>query len=219
MYKLLIFDLDGTLLDTIHDLANSVNFALEHFNFPTHNTDEYRFFIGNGVNILLERALPAHKRSADDIAMLKVEFIRHYNAHSDDFTQAYHGINSLLNKLYDANYKLAIASNKFHAATIDLATRFFPEIVFSDVFGQREGHAPKPNPAILNEIITNAGVEKSEVLYIGDSGVDVATAYNAGVDFVGVLWGFRPQKELEEVGAKHFVTNTDELYQFIIKKL
>lgn len=218
MYKLLIFDLDGTLLDTIHDLANSVNFALEHFNFPTHKTDDYRFFIGNGVNKLLERALPVDNRTADDIAMLKMEFIRHYNAHSDDFTQPYPGINTVLTKLYESDFKLAIASNKFHAATVDLAARFFPEIVFSDVFGQRDGHAPKPNPAILNEIIANANVDKTEVLYVGDSGVDVATAYNAGVDFVGVLWGFRPQKELEEVGARHFVSNTDELYQLIVTK-
>lgn len=216
MYKLIIFDLDGTLLDTIEDLAASVNYALEQFNFPTHKTEDYRFFIGNGVNKLLERALPESKRSADFISMLKAEFIKHYYNHSDAFTKPYPGIADLLVKLQQCGFKLAVASNKIHPATVDLTGRFFADIRFSDVFGQRDGFPVKPNPLILNEIIANAGVDKSEVLYVGDSGVDVATAYNAGVDFVGVLWGFRPQKELEEVGARTFVDNTEELYKLIV---
>jgi phosphoglycolate phosphatase len=216
MYKLIIFDLDGTLLDTIEDLAASVNYALEQFNFPTHKTEDYRFFIGNGVDKLLERALPEPKRSADFISMLKAEFIKHYYNHSDAFTKPYPGIASLLVKLQDCSFKLAIASNKIHPATVDLTSRFFPDIRFSDVFGQRYGFPVKPNPLILNEIIANAAVDKSEVLYVGDSGVDVATAYNAGVDFVGVLWGFRPQKELEEVGARTFVADTEGLYKLIV---
>jgi phosphoglycolate phosphatase len=215
MYKLIIFDLDGTLLDTIEDLANSVNYALEKFNFPIHKTDDYRFFIGNGVNKLLERALPESNCNADYISMLKVEFIKHYYSHSDAFTKPYPGIAELLIKLQKDGYKLAVASNKIHPATVELTARFFAEIHFSDVFGQRDGFPVKPNPTILNEIIANAGVDKSQVLYVGDSGVDVATAYNAGVSFVGVLWGFRPQKELEEVGAKIFVKDAEELRHLI----
>jgi len=215
MYKLIIFDLDGTLLDTIEDLANSVNYALEQFCFPTHKSEDYLFFIGNGVNKLIERSLPESKRNADIISMLKVEFTKHYYSHSDAFTKPYAGISDLLIKLQEGGFKLAVASNKIHPATVELTARFFEDIRFTDVFGQREGFPVKPNPSILNEIIANAGVEKSQVLYVGDSGVDVATAFNAGVNFVGVLWGFRPQEELEEVGANVFVNDAEELRHLI----
>lgn len=215
MTKLVIFDLDGTLLDTIEDLANSVNYALEQYNFPTHPVETYRFFIGNGVNKLLERALPEDKRNADFVSMLKVYFIRHYFAHSEELTKPYPGISELLTRLYSEGYQLGVASNKVHEATVELVKRFFPEINFTLVLGQREGFPVKPNPGILEEIVATAGVAKNEVLYVGDSGVDVATAHNAGVPFTGVLWGFRPRKELEEVGATQFAETTEELYEII----
>ena len=218
MKKLIIFDLDGTLLDTIEDLANSVNHALSLHNFPTHPVSAFNFFIGNGLNKLHERALPETSRNQDNISMLKADFITHYYSHSDEFTKPYPGISELLKKLSAEGFQLAIASNKIHQATVDLAKRFFGEIRFTAVFGQREGYAVKPNPSILEEIIEIAGVQKSEVLYVGDSGVDVATANNTQVDFTGVLWGFRPRKELEDVGATRFVNTTDELYS-IIKSL
>ena len=217
MTKLVIFDLDGTLLDTIEDLANSVNYALTQHNFPTHPIEAYRFFIGNGVNKLLERALPEDNRNADFVSILKVDFIKHYYAHSEESTKPYPGITELINRLYNEGFQLGVASNKVHPATVELVNRFFPEVKFTEVLGQREGYPVKPNPGILEEIIEKAGVDKTEVLYVGDSGVDVATAYNAKVPFVGVLWGFRPRKELEEVGATRFVENTEELYE-IIKK-
>ncbi len=215
MTKLVIFDLDGTLLDTIEDLANSVNYALEQYNFPTHPVENYRFFIGNGVNKLLERALPEDKRNTDFVSMLKVYFIRHYFAHSEELTKPYPGISELLTRLYSEGYQLGVASNKVHEATVELVKRFFPEINFTLVLGQREGFPVKPNPGILEEIIGLAGVKKDEVMYVGDSGVDVATAHNAGVPFTGVLWGFRPRAELEEVGAKQFAETTEELYEII----
>lgn len=218
MYKLIIFDLDGTLLDTIDDLANSVNFALKQYNFPIHPIEAYRFMVGNGVNKLLERALPEEHRNADVVSMVKQEFIKHYFAHSDAFTKPYQGVSKLLNKLQSDGFQLAIASNKVHVATAELAKRFFPEIKFIKVLGQRDGFPTKPYPAILEEIIASAGVSKEKVLYVGDSGVDVATAMNANVDFVGVLWGFRPRSELEAVGAKTFVENTEELYKLILLK-
>lgn len=215
MKKLIVFDLDGTLLDTIEDLANSVNFALQHHNFPPHPVDAYYFFIGNGVNKLLERALPEDKRNSDTVSMLKVDFIKHYYAHTDEFTKPYEGISELISQLAEDGYKLAVASNKIHTATVELVGRFFPKIEFSAVFGQRDGYPVKPNPGILEEIIELSGVDKNDVLYVGDSGVDVATANNAKVDFVGVLWGFRPRKELEEVGATRFVNSAQELYKII----
>ena len=216
MKKLIIFDLDGTLLDTIEDLANSVNHALSVYHFPIHPIEAYRFFVGNGVNKLLERALPEDKKHPDFVSMLKVEFIKHYFAHSEEFTKPYPGISDLISKLHNDGFQLAVASNKVHAATVELVHRFFPDIEFSMVLGQREGFPVKPNPAILDEIIANSEVSKDEVLYVGDSGVDAATAYNAKVDFVGVLWGFRPRKELEEVGAKVFVENAEELYTLAV---
>jgi phosphoglycolate phosphatase len=215
MIKLVIFDLDGTLLDTIEDLANSTNYALQQQGYATHPVEAYRFFVGNGVNKLLERALPEGHRSPEDVAMLRVEFIRHYNVHSEDSTKPYPGISELVAKLYADGYQLGVASNKVHHATVELVQRFFPEVTFTAVFGQRDGYPVKPNPGILEEIVQMAGVSKDEVMYVGDSGVDAATASNAAVPFTGVLWGFRPRKELEEVGATQFAASADELYQLI----
>ncbi len=218
MYKLIIFDLDGTLLDTLEDLAGSVNFALQQYNFPLHPVDAYRFMVGNGVNKLLERALPVEHRNQDMVQMLKQDFLKHYFAHSEELTRTYPGISKLVEKLYIEGYRLAIASNKMHGATLALTQRFFPEIKFSVILGQREGVPVKPDPAIVEDILKVTGIEKEKVLYVGDSGIDVATAYNAKIDFAGVLWGFRPRGELEAVGAKTFVENADELYELISYK-
>lgn len=217
MTKLVIFDLDGTLLDTIDDLANSVNYALELHKLPTHPTEAYPFFVGNGINKLLERALPEDKRTPDMVMMLRADFIRFYFAHADEFTKPYPGIPQLLATLQSEGYQLGVASNKVHEATVDLVKRFFPEIEFTAVLGQREGYPVKPNPGILEEIIGMAGVEKNEVIYVGDSGVDAATAHNARVPFTGVLWGFRPRNELEEAGATSFVGKAEELYGMIVQ--
>jgi len=215
MTKLVVFDLDGTLLDTIEDLANSVNFALKEHQLPEHPIESYRFFVGNGVNKLLERALPETHRHADMVSELKVDFLRHYFAHADTYTKPYPGISNLISRLNAEGYLLAVASNKVHDATVTLVKRFFPNIRFVKILGQREGFPVKPNPAIVDEIIAEAGVEKHEVLYVGDSGVDAATAYNAQVPFTGVLWGFRPRRELEDVGATVFAANAEELLQII----
>ncbi len=215
MYKLIIFDLDGTLLDTLEDLAGSVNYALQQYNFPVHPIEAYRFMVGNGVNKLLERALPDEHKNPDMVSMIKQDFIQHYFAHAEELTKPYQGISELVEKLDNEGFKLAIASNKIHAATEALAKRFFPEISFSVVLGQREGVPVKPNPAIVEEIIEITGIKKNEVLYVGDSGIDAATALNAKVDFAGVLWGFRPRNELEAVGARVFVATAEDLYQLI----
>lgn len=217
MYKLIIFDLDGTLLDSVEDLANSVNHALQIFNYPTHPTTSYKHFVGNGVNKLLERALPVNCRTNDHISMIKHEFLKHYNIHSEDSTKPYDGIVNLLNELQSQNFKIAIASNKYHDGTIKLSKKFFPTIQFENILGQREGIPTKPSPDILFEIIDKAKLSKNEVLYVGDSGVDAATALNAGIDFVGVLWGFRSQSELEQAGASSFAYNTQDLYMKIYK--
>lgn len=217
MIKLVIFDLDGTLLDTIEDLANATNHALSQFRFPVHPVEAYRFFVGNGVNKLLERAAPEVHRNADTVSMLKHEFIKYYVTHAEDCTKPYPGIPELLTELAQKDIRLAVASNKMHDATVQLVKKYFPDIEFTAVFGQRDGFPIKPDPEILDTIINNAGIEKNEILYVGDSGVDVMTALNAKVPFMGVLWGFRPRKELEELGAKQFAETTKDILDFIVK--
>jgi phosphoglycolate phosphatase len=215
MIKLVIFDLDGTLLDTIEDLANATNHALQQFNFPVHEVASYRFFVGNGVNKLLERALPEAHKNADAISMLKHEFLKYYLIHAEDCTKPYPGISELLTNLHKEGFQLAVASNKMHDATVELVKRFFPAIPFSIILGQRDGIPVKPSPAIVDEIVECAGITKNEILYVGDSGVDAATAVNAGVLFVGVLWGFRPQQELEDAGATRFVERPEEIVKLV----
>jgi phosphoglycolate phosphatase len=214
MKKLIIFDLDGTLLDTIGDLAAATNFALREFGFPEHPEEAFRFFVGNGINKLIERALPEAHRSADEISMVKHRFLNYYQQHGEEQTRPYPGISELLISLNAKAFKLAVASNKYHEGTTTLVRFFFPEIEFAGVLGQRDGVPVKPSPVIVEELMEKAGVTKDETLYVGDSGVDAATALNAGVDFVGVLWGFRPQAELEAAGARHFALTATDILKY-----
>jgi phosphoglycolate phosphatase len=203
--------MDGTLLDTIGNIANSVNFALKEHNFLPHTIEEYRLCSGNGIDKLIEKVLPVEFRNADWISMLKVDFIKYYYAHFDQYTLPYPGVSELINKLYAEGYKLAVASNKVHDSAVKQVLQFFPDIKFTTVSGKRDGYPLKPNGGVLEEIIKIAGAEKSETLYIGDSGIDVATAYNAKVPFVGVLWSLHTRRDLEEAGASCFAETTAEL--------
>lgn len=211
MIKLVIFDLDGTLLYTINDLANSVNYALEKCGFPTHSVDDYKTKIGNGFYKLIERALPEGNRSEDTIMQVKEIFAAYYALHGTDETYPYSGIEELLSKLSANNIRIGVASNKYHQATLEITAHFFPNIHFVKVIGHRDGMEPKPNPAIVNEIIETAGVQKDEVLYVGDSGVDMQTAQNAGVRSVGVAWGLRTVEELTNHHADYIVHEPMEI--------
>jgi len=216
MKSLLIFDLDGTLLDTIADMAESTNYALTKCNFPTYEISAYRFFIGNGINKLFERVLPEGKKTQENILEIRKHFLTHYEIHNSELTVPYAGISELLIKLQLAGIMIAVASNKYHKATEKLVKHFFPEIQFVAVYGQREGIAVKPDPRIVNDILTLAKTKKTEeVLYIGDSGVDMQTAQNAGVDACGVTWGFRPRTELMEFSPKFIIDNAEELLGII----
>jgi phosphoglycolate phosphatase len=215
MTRLVIFDLDGTLLDTIEDLGTSTNYALALHGFPTHSIDAYRFFVGNGMTKLIERALPETARDESTIIRVKSDFMRYYAAHAEAKTKPYPGIPELLHKLNEQNIALAVASNKVHAATVRLIGHFFPEIHFSVVLGQRENFPIKPDPAIVSQILHQTGVSREEALYVGDSGVDVRTAINAGVPAVAVLWGFRPKSELEEKGATCFASHPSDIISLI----
>ena len=197
MKKLIIFDLDGTLLDTIADLAAATNYALQQFGYPTHNTDAYRFFVGNGINKLFERALPEEERTQANILKIRSCFIPYYNQHNADLSRPYPGIKELLSSLQQKGIQIAVASNKYQEATRKLIAQFFPEIEFTEVLGQREGVPAKPDPQVVFEIIEKASVSAAETIYVGDSCVDMQTGINAGVTTIGVSWGFRPRTELE----------------------
>ena len=215
MKKLVIFDLDGTLLDTIADLAVATNHALKQLGYPTHKTEVIRTFVGNGINKLLERALPANERTEENVMRMRTHFIPYYDAHNADLSAPYPGIVSLLKTLQEKGLQLAVASNKYQEATMKLVKHYFPTIHFIEVLGQRDGIAVKPDPIIVFDILKKTDVNKEEVLYVGDSGVDMQTAQNAGVDAVAVTWGFRPQAELESFQPKGLIDKAEELLEFV----
>lgn len=210
MTRLVIFDLDGTLLNTIDDLATATNWALERQGYPTHELAAYPFFVGNGVARLLERALPDGARTPENVAALRRDFVDYYDAHGTDLTRPYPGIPELIATLRERGVMLAVASNKYQEATARLIGRYFPA-AFRIVLGQREGVAPKPDPSVIWDILAATGVAKGEILYVGDSGVDMQTAANAGLASVGVTWGFRPRAELEENGAMFLIDRPEQL--------
>ena len=201
MKKLVIFDLDGTLLNTIADLAQSTNHALSVLGYPMHEESAYNFMVGNGINKLFERALPEGEKSEENVLRVRKEFVPHYDRHNADKSRPYQ-----LQGL-----QIAVASNKYQAATQKLIAHYFPKIDFVAIFGQREGVNVKPDPTIVEDIISIAKVDKKDVLYVGDSGVDMQTAINAGVTSCGVTWGFRPRTELEEFNPDYIVDRAEEI--------
>ena len=215
MKKLVIFDLDGTLLNTIADLAASTNHALAANGYPTHPTEEYRFFVGNGINKLFERALPEGEKTEANVLKIRQRFIPYYDVHCVDLTKPYPGIPELLKTLQQREIQLAVASNKYQRATGKLIPYFFPDIHFTAILGQREGIPRKPDPQIVHEIMRMANVSTDEVLYVGDSNVDMQTANNARVDSVGVTWGFRPRAELEQGSPFAIIDKAEELLSFL----
>lgn len=209
--ELAIFDLDGTLLDTIGDLAVACNAALAMRGLPQHSYDEYCGFVGNGIMRLVERALPEPLRTPENVVLMRADFVRYYTEHIDTHTKPYPDIPELLSELTRRGVRLAVASNKFQAGTEKLVRLFFPHIPFDPVFGQRTGVALKPDPAVVEEILTRTGIARERTLYIGDSGIDIETARAAGVRSAGVAWGFRTRAELEQAGADHIVDRAGEL--------
>ena len=215
MKKLVIFDLDGTLLDTIADLAMATNHALQQLGYPTRPVDEIRTFVGNGINKLLERSLPDSEKSEANTLRLRTHFLPHYDAHNADLSTPYPGIPTLLQELQEKGLMIAVASNKYQTATVKLIHHYFHDISFVEILGQREGVPVKPDPGIVFDIIQKAGVSKEEVLYVGDSNVDMQTAHNAGVDAIGVAWGFRPRAELEALQPLAVIDKAEELLDYL----
>ncbi len=214
--KLVIFDLDGTLLNTIADLATATNVALEHYGLPTHKEEEYKFFVGNGINKLFERALPEDKRNEEYVMKIRSIFVPYYDAHNSDLSRPYQGINELLLDLQNAGIKIAVASNKYQAAAVKLVKEFFPDINFAEILGQRDGVPSKPNPTIVNEITEHTGISKKDTVYVGDSCVDMQTGKNADVTTVGVSWGFRPKAELESYNPDFIADDAMMLHKYLL---
>ena len=212
---LVIFDLDGTLLDTIGDLAVACNAVLALRGLPQHSYEEYCHFVGNGIMRLVARALPEEHRTPYTVAAVRADFVKYYTEHIDAYTKPYDRIPELVAGLVRRGVRIAVASNKFQAGTEKLVRLFFPDVPFAAVFGQREGVPLKPDPAVVEEILSLTGAAKERVLYVGDSGVDMQTAAAAGVRSVGVTWGFRDREELVESGAAHIVDKPAEILDLL----
>lgn len=219
MKQLVIFDLDGTLLNTIDDLGNAANHALEANGYPVHALSSYPFFVGNGVNKLLERVLPEDCRNKMEVERLKKAFMDYYDAHDADHTRPYAGITELLDELTDRGIKAAVASNKYSRATKRLIARFFPQVPWAVVEGQRDNRPVKPDPSVVFDILAQCPTPKADVLYVGDSGVDMETARRACVDSVGVTWGLRPVKELREHYAGCIVDRPSQILNIALNGL
>ena len=216
MYKVAIFDLDGTLLNTLKDLADACNFALRSHGFSEHQIDEYKYFLGNGAYKLIERALPIGKKDAETIGKVLGEFKKYYEKHKSDFTKPYDGIEDLLIALKEAGIKTAVVSNKPHEFAVEIVERYFAKS-FDIVFGKREGYLAKPDPTTVIETLNYFKCKKEEAVYIGDSDVDMFTGKNAGLFSIGVAWGFRGARELSAAGANKIVYTSEELLSEIIK--
>lgn len=197
MKKLVIFDLDGTLLNTIEDLAEAVNHVLDLRGFLLHTVEEYRKMVGHGIRNLIRQALPPTLKVDDAyVESCVADFKAYYSVHIDVHTRPYPGMVALLKELYFQGIKLAVASNKFQEGTEHLIHEFFPNIPFVAILGNREGFPLKPAPEVVEEILANAGVSKEDAVMVGDSPTDMLTAANGGIDAIAVSWGYRSKDDL-----------------------
>lgn len=215
-HKLYIFDLDGTLLNTLGDLAAACDYVMLRHGYPTHTYQEYCSFVGNGIRRLVQQALPASCQSEQEVEPLRKEFVEYYSQHIDHKTHPYEGMVQLLEELQLSGAKIAVASNKFHDGTVKLIDKFFPHINFVEVSGNKEGAPLKPDPMLIEQIILKAGVKHSDTVMIGDSAVDMQTAHNAQIGSIGVSWGFRSREELEQCSPDNIVDNVEQLRALLL---
>ena len=214
MTKLAIFDLDGTLIDTIEDLGTAVNHALGLRGLPQHSIAQYRDMVGHGIRQLVINALgPAAGDPLTDEVL--ADFVDYYVAHIDVHTRPYPGIQQLLADLQKKGIRLSVASNKFQQGTEKLVREFFPDIHFVAVLGNSPELPLKPDAAVVQLIMEKAGVSREETVFVGDSATDMKTAANGGVRSIGVSWGFRPRTDLQESGAMDIADSAEELFEKI----
>lgn len=214
MTKLAIFDLDGTLIDTIEDLGTAVNYALGLRGLPQHTMTAYKDMVGHGIRNLVINALgqAAGEPLTDEVL---ADFVDYYVAHIDVHTRPYPGIPDLLAKLQAKGIKLAVASNKFQQGAEQLVNEFFPDIRFVAVLGNSPELPLKPDAAVVQLVLDKAGVSREDTVFVGDSATDMKTAANGGVRSIGVSWGFRPRTDLEQAGAMEIADSADQLFEMI----
>ena len=215
---LIIFDLDGTLINTIDDLGQACNHALSACGYPTHKIEDYPRLVGNGINKLIERALPESDRNEETVMQLRTFFVPYYDEHNCDLTHPYDGIAALLETLKQQGHTLAVASNKYQAATEKIVEKLFPGI-FDVVLGERENVARKPDPQIVWDIVEAIGRKGEEAiedaLYIGDSLVDAETAKAAKLPFVACTWGFCTREQLMTAQTHYMADHPKEILTII----
>lgn len=212
MINTLIFDLDGTLVDSIEDLANATNYILKEDHLPLHDLTEYRLFVGNGVDKLLERALPKEKKN--QVQAYRKRFDKYYKDHCLDHTKPYPHMKQLINQLHEKGYQLAVVTNKPKINAVTIVNSLFPG-QFSYIFGNTPYQPKKPHPCLTQLAMQLLDANKNETLYIGDSDVDIETAKNAKIKSVGCTWGFRGRKELEKAGAHYLVDEPMEILELL----
>lgn len=214
--QLVIFDMDGTILDTLEDLKNSLNFSLKKNGFAPRTLDEVRRFVGNGIRKLVERGVPA-AATAEQIDEVFACFNEYYAVHCADHTHAYPGIEELLKRLRAEGVRTAVVSNKSDYAVQSLSKQYFDGLLDSAV-GARDGVRKKPSPDSVNEVLKELSVPREAAVYVGDSDVDIATAKNAGMPCISVDWGFRDREFLRENGATQIVSDAEALYRALSEK-
>jgi len=217
MGRFAIFDLDGTLLNSLQDLADACNYSLKKNGFPVHPANSYKYFVGDGILTLINRALPENFADESAAASVKADFDDFYSVHSLDKTVPYTGISETLTKLKENNIKLAVLSNKPHEYVKFLTDTYFPGLI-SFSYGQRAGVPIKPDPAAVFEIIGLLDNDISDGFYIGDTSTDMQTGKNSGLYTIGVSWGFRTKDELESAGADIIINKASELIKIIVDK-
>lgn len=218
MTKLVIFDLDGTLLDTVKDLGHATNFALRECGFTERPINDYYKLCGRGIYNLFRGAVPEGKATEDTVKRMAELFLGYYDAHMCDDTLPYPGIIDMLHKITEAGVIPALASNKYQEGAEKLIRHFFGDVKFLKILGQREGQPIKPDPAIVHQIMAERpDIKIDEVMYVGDSDVDMQTGANAAVRTVGVTWGFRSREELEAGKPWKIADNAEELASFILQ--
>ncbi len=215
IFKAVIFDLDGTLIDSLMDLGNATNRALSRHGFPGHSLADYKYFIGEGAEMLIRYALPESQRQNDMIKKVLQDLRADYGVNWHVDTNPYDGILKVLSFLIERDLKMAVLSNKPHDFTCNCVSHFFPATPFAMVLGQRSGVPAKPHPAGAHEIASHLKFSPGQILYLGDSGIDMTTAVAAGMYPVGALWGFRTEKELIMAGAKAVLAHPLDLLRLL----
>lgn len=217
MIKAVLFDLDGTIANTLQDLADASNFALASFGFPTYETDRYKYFVGRGIPNLIKAIVPPEHGDEKTLAAVKAKFFEYYDLHYADNTCVYEGVPQLFTTLKTMGIKFAVVTNKAHSAAVEVVKRLYGDTI-SVVVGQTDDVPVKPAPQMPSNAAKQLGVDTTECLFVGDSGVDCQTGVNCGAVSVGVLWGFRERDELLENGAKYIIDKPYSIVE-IIKEL